>query len=156
MSAAAFSVEGLGPKYLVSMPSEMTIPLWCLVGFVLWVVILVVSLTVARFRHLSRGGSHLEFGIPDDRHLIWRLFRAHLNALENLPLFACVIIVAAVRGVTSRGLDLLAVVYLVARVGQSLVHIAPGAGLRGNQRFVLLVVQLICLLGLMLFAVWPG
>jgi uncharacterized MAPEG superfamily protein len=133
----------------------MTVPLWCLIGFVLWVLVLVLALTIARFRHLARGGTHLEFGIPDERRLIWRLFRAHLNALENLPLFASVILVATVRGVASLVFDLLAVSYLVARVGQSVVHVSPGAGLRGHRRFILLVVQLVCLLGLILLAVSP-
>ncbi len=136
--------------------SEMTLPLWGLIGFVLWVVVLVVALTIARFRHLSRGGSHIDFGVPDDRRLIWRLFRAHLNALENLPLFASVVLVAALRGVTGGVFGLLAVVYLAARVGQSVLHISPGGGLRGHRRFILLVVQLTCLLGLILFAVWPA
>ncbi len=133
--------------------SAMTVPLWCLIGFVVWVVILLVALTVARFRHLSRGGSYRDFGVPDDRRLIWRLFRAHLNALENLPLFATVVLVATVRGVTGRAVDVLAVLYLAARVGQSVVHVSPGAGLRGHGRFLLLAAQILCLLGLALFAV---
>ena len=137
------------------MPSEMTVPLWCRVGFVLWVVILVVALTLARLRHLARGGSHLEFGIPDDRRLIWRLFRAHANAVENLPLFACVVLVAAVRGVASLVFDLLAVTYLASRIGQSVLHVSPGAGLRGHRRFLFFVIQIVCLLGLLLLAVWP-
>lgn len=126
----------------------MSVPLWCLIGFVVWTIVLVVALSIARLRHLARGGSHREFGIPDDRRLIWRLFRAHLNALENLPLFASVVLVAAVRGLSSLALDALSLVYLAARIGQSLVHISPGAGLPGNTRFALLLVQLACLLGL--------
>jgi uncharacterized MAPEG superfamily protein len=131
----------------------MTVPLWCLIGFVVWTIVLVAALSWARLRHLARGGSHRDFGIPDDRKLIWRLFRAHLNALENLPLFASVILVATYRGIASLALDALSVVYLAARIGQSLVHIAPGAGIAWNQRFILLIVQLVCLLGLIALAV---
>ena len=131
----------------------MTIPLWCLIGFVLWTIVLVVALSRARLRHLARGGSHRDFGIPGDRRLIWRLFRAHLNALENLPLFATVVLVGAVRGLTSLALDALSLVYLGARIGQSIVHIAPGAGIRGHARFILLIVQLVCLLGLIAIVV---
>ena len=43
---------------------------------------------------------------------------------------------------------MLAVALWVPRIGQSLVHISPGAGLPGNTRFALLLVQLACLLGL--------
>jgi len=102
------------------------------------------------------GGSVRDFGIPDDRRLIWRLYRAHLNSLENLPLFASVVLVATVRGVTGHALDSLAAVYVLARIGQSMVHVAPAAGLRGNQRFAFFVVQIVCLLGLAALAVRPA
>src|SRR5207247_10227340 len=90
-----------------------TVPLGCLVAFVIWAVALVVALSVVRLRHLAAGGSVRDFGIPDDRRLMWRLYRAHLNALENLPLFASIVLVATVRGVTGHALDALAVVYLL-------------------------------------------
>jgi len=134
----------------------MTVPFWCLVAFVIWTVALVVALSVVRLRHLAAGGSVRDFGIPDDRRLMWRLYRAHLNALENLPLFASIVLVASVRGVTGHLLDALAVVYLLARIGQSVVHVAPGAGLRGNQRFAFFIVQIACLLGLAALAVRPA
>ena len=137
-------------------PHPMTVPLWCLVGFVIWTVALVVALSVVRLRHLAAGGSVRDFGVPDDRRLIWRLYRAHLNCLENLPLFASLVLVATVRGVTGQALDALAVLYLLARIGQSTVHVAPGAGLRGNQRFAFLIVQLACLLALAVLASRPA
>ena len=133
----------------------MTIPLWCLAGYVVWIVGLVVALTLARLRHLQAGGSHREFGIPDDRRLVWRLFRAHANAVENLPLFASVVLIATVRDVTGPAIDTLAVVHLAARVLHSLVHAAPGAGLP-NRRFQFLVVQVVSLAGLTVLAVWPA
>ena len=137
-------------------PHPMTVPLWCLVAFVIWTVALVVALSVVRLRHLAAGGSVRDFGVPDDRRLMWRLYRAHQNCVENLPLFASIVLVAAVRRVAGYALDGLAVVYLLARVGQSTVHVAPGAGLRGNQRFAFLIVQLACLLGLTVLAAWPA
>jgi uncharacterized MAPEG superfamily protein len=126
------------------------IPLLCLLGLVAWTIALVVALTVARLRHLRGGGSVRDFGIPDDRRLIWRLFRAHANSLENLPLFAAVVLVATALGRQSGVLDALAVVYLAARLGQSIVHVAPGAGLRFNVRFGFFAVQLVCLAGFIL------
>src|SRR3989442_10742370 len=137
-------------------PHPMTVPLWCLVAFVIWTVVLVVALSVMRLRHLAAGGCVRYFGIPVDRRLIWRLYWAQLNALENLPLFASVVLVATVRGVTGHTLDTLAVLFLLARIGQSVVHVAPGAGLRGNQRFAFFVVQIVCLLGLAAIAMGPA
>jgi uncharacterized MAPEG superfamily protein len=134
------------------MPRPMTIPLWCLIAFVLLTIGVVVLLSFARWRHLASGGSHREFGVPDERRLMWRAFRAHLNCLENLPLFASVVLVATVRGVVHPLLDLLAVIYL-ARVGQTTIHLS---GRPGNVRFTFLVVQLLCLVGLAVLAVLPS
>src|SRR2546428_867371 len=129
-------------------PHPMTVPLWCLVAFVIWTVALVIALSVVRLRHLAAGGSVRDFGIPDDRRLIWRLYRAHLNCLENLPLFVSIVLVATVRGVTGHALDGLATPFLLARIGQSVVHVAPGAGLPGSPPFSFFVVPTACLLGL--------
>jgi uncharacterized MAPEG superfamily protein len=126
----------------------LTPPLWCLLGLVVWTVGLLVALTVARFRHLAAGGSVREFGIPDDRRLVWRLYRAHLNALENLPLFVAVVLAAAAAGVRSPTVDLLAVVYVAARLAHSIAHVSPGAGLKWNLRLVFLTLQIACVLGL--------
>lgn len=133
----------------------LTIPLLCLLAFVAWTIALVVALTVARLRHLARGGSVRDFGIPDDRRLIWRLYRAHANCMENLPLFAAVVLVAAAVGRRSGALDTLAVTYLSARLGQSISHAAPGAGLRFNVRFGFFAVQLACLAGFVLILAAP-
>src|SRR5881409_810254 len=110
----------------LAMSGALTVPLLCLLGLVVWTIGLVAALTVARLRHLQRGGSVRDFGVPDNRRLIWRLFRAHVNCLENLPLFGSVVLIAAVAGRDGPALDVLAVTYLSARVAQSLSHVAPG------------------------------
>jgi uncharacterized MAPEG superfamily protein len=134
----------------------MTVPLWCLLALVVWIVWLVVALTVVRFGHLSSGGAVRDFGVPDDRRLIWRLYRAHQNALENVPLFGLVVLVITVRGVTGTAVDVLAIVYAAARIAHTLVHVAPGAGLPGNRRLWLLFLQHASLLGLVVLAALPG
>ena len=137
------------------MTSGLTIPLLCLLLFVAWIIALVIALTVARFRHLARGGSVRDLGIPDDRRLIWRLFRAHVNCIENLPLFAAVVLIATATGRRSGALDILALVYLSARLGQSISHVSPGAGLRFNVRFGFFLVQLACLAGFVVILATP-
>jgi uncharacterized MAPEG superfamily protein len=134
----------------------LTVPLCCLLALVAWTVGLVVVLTVARLRHLRGGGSVRDFGVPDDRRLIWRLFRAHANAVENLPLFAAVVLVAAVAGREGPVLDVLAGTYLTARVAQSVSHVAPGAGLRFNVRFGFFLVQLVCLAAFIVVVAVPA
>src|SRR5262249_56372924 len=90
----------------------------------------------------------------DGRWRVWRLFCAHANSGENLPLFAAVVLVAAVAGRSGAVLDALAGIYLCARIAQSIVHVRPGAGLRFNVRFGFFVVQLVCLLGFVVAIVW--
>ena len=136
------------------MAHGLSVPLACLLALVAWTVALVLALTVVRLRHLRRGGSVRDFGVPDDRRLVWRLFRAHANAVENLPLFAVVVLVAAVASRSGAVLDALAVVYLGARITQSIVHVSPGAGLRFNVRFGFFAVQLACLIGFVVALVW--
>jgi|SRR5215470_3305188 len=136
------------------MAHGLSVPLACLLALVAWTVGLVLALTVVRLRHLRRGGSVRDFGVPDDRRLVWRLFRAHANAVENLPLFAVVVLVAAVASRSGAVLDALAVVYLGARIAQSIVHVSPGAGLRFNVRFGFFAVQLACLIGFVVALVW--
>ena len=137
------------------MTMEMTVPLWCLAGFVLLALVLVIALTGARLRHLSSGGSYRDFGRPDDGLLIWRLFRAHCNALENLPLFASVVLIGTFRGVSGVAFDGLSIVYLAARVMQSAVHVLPGGGIAGNRRAIFFWIQLACLFGLLGVVVSP-
>jgi hypothetical protein len=65
------------------MLGTLTVPLLCLLAFVAWTIALVAALTIARLRHLANGGSVRDFGVPDDRRLVWRLFRAHANCVEK-------------------------------------------------------------------------
>ena len=130
----------------------MTIPLWCLAGLVLLSLALLLALLGARLRHLSSGGSVRDFGIPDERRLVWRLFRAHANSVENLPLFIALVVIASVRGVGGAALDVLSLLYFAARLGHSVVHVAGGPG---NARLAFLVVQVACLLGILGLLVQP-
>ena len=53
-----------------------------------------------------------------------RANRAHLNALENLPLFAAVVLIGAVAGVSTPTTVLCAQIYFVARLLHAIVHIS--------------------------------
>ena len=55
-----------------------------------------------------------------------RVKGAHLNCVENFPLFAAVVVIAALMG-KSPVVDGLAAFILAARVGQSLVHLISTA-----------------------------
>jgi len=134
----------------------MTTPLSCLLGFVLWTLVLLVGIACARVGAVLGGRAKpgdFPSGVPHGGDRYWRLNRAHLNCLENLPLFASVVLVATVAGVKVPALDTLARVYLGARVGQSVTHVASGGVVAINVRFTFFLVQLGCLVGFLL-TIW--
>jgi len=61
-----------------------------------------------------------------DPPIMVRAKGAHLNCVENFPLFAAVVVIAALMG-KSAVIDGPAILILVARVGQSLAHLVSTA-----------------------------
>ncbi len=128
----------------------MTTPLWCLLGFVVWTLVLLLALGVARVSQVLTGKAaptSFTAGVPHGSDTYWRLNRAHLNCLENLPLFASVVLIATFGGVHAPILDTMARTYLGARVGQSLAHLSSGGALAVNVRFAFFLLQFVCLVG---------
>lgn len=133
--------------------AQMTLPLWGLLVFILWTMFIVVLLLTVRLRHLSAGGSPVDFGDPVGNKLIWRVYRAQANCVENLPLYAGIIFLLEVRGVTNGVIDLLAGAYIGFRILHSLIHIFD---LNPNFRVTCLGIQFICLLGLIINGIVYG
>lgn len=129
---------------------DMTLPLWGLVIFILWTIAVVAFLLTVRIRHLSTGGSPKDFGTPNEESLLWRLFRAQSNLVENLPLYIGVVFLLTVRGVSGTAVDGLVVVYIVFRLVHSVIHIA---GINPLFRLSSLVIQLACLVALTVLAI---
>jgi len=122
-------------------------------------VLLLLAIAAARVRHVLAGkarASDFTAGIPHGGDRYWRLNRAHLNCLENLPLFSAVVLTGAVIGAEAPWLDRLAELYLLARIGQSLTHISSGSDRAIQVRFAFFGIQLLCLLGMILItgSVW--
>ncbi|HEY8009920.1 MAG TPA: MAPEG family protein [Rudaea sp.] len=71
----------------------------------------------------KKRGNHWERGQPiDDPAILVRAKSVHLNCLENFPLFAAVVLVAALLG-KSPVVDSVAAYILYARIGQGVVHL---------------------------------
>lgn len=131
--------------------TNMTFPLWGLAIFILWTIAVVILLLAVRIRHLSAGGSVKDFSTQNDDSLLWRLFRVQSNLIENLLLYLGVVFLLTVRGVSGTAVDLLIVAYIVFRLVHSVVHIA---GLDPKFRILSLAIQLSCLVGLTVMAVF--
>lgn len=107
-----------------------------LLGFAAWTLLLIAGVFLYRglkfvtgtpINHWPRGNKP-----ADDAPLVKRLEDAHANCLENLPVFAVIVLAAATMG----KLDAIAAIapwVLYARVGQSLAHLS---GTNKTQVFV--------------------
>ena len=119
-----------------------------LVWFALWAIVLVLAIGVMRFRSLRAGATPASF-TAGERHgsdAYWRLYRAHANTLENLPVFAAIVLTAWVVGMETKTFNQLAVVVLIARIVQSIVHIASGHERAIILRFLAYATQIVCMI----------
>ena len=131
----------------------MTIPLWVMLGFAAWTLALLTgSIGVYRWYNILFGQATIAGWRPDGAQgADWyqRATRAHLNCIENLPVYSAVALVAALAGVGGNDMNALAITVLVARIGQSLVHITrPQTDRVVAVRFTLFSVQLVCMVGM--------
>ena len=131
----------------------MTIPVWVLFAFAGWTVLtLLGSIGVYRWGRILTGRSGLnEFPADRPHGADWyrRAMRAHANCVENLPVYAALVIVINASGVSGSVLDYLAIGVLAARIPQTVVHIAfPETNLAVGVRFAFFFVQLLCFLGM--------
>jgi uncharacterized MAPEG superfamily protein len=129
----------------------MTTPLFALMGFVFWTVFIVLAIGVVRVAQVASGKTAVNgfpSGQPHGSDTYWRMNRAHMNCVENLPLFAAVVLTGHVTGLTEGTFATLSEVYVVGRMLQSLIHVASGSAMAVNLRFTCFVVQVGCLLSM--------
>lgn len=127
----------------------MTTPQAALLGFACWTLAVVV-LPVGYYRWsrilTARAAIH-EFrasGTTTDPGWYQRSLRAHANCVENLPVFGTIVAIASWTGATAPVLDVLSIVHLGARVGQTVTHVGFVETARTvGIRFSLFLVQVI-------------
>jgi uncharacterized MAPEG superfamily protein len=102
-------------------------PIQALLGFAAWTLLLIAGvflyrgmrfLTGTPINHWPRSNKP-----ADDAPFVKRLEDAHANCLENLPVFAVIVLVAAALGRLA-DIQALAPWVLYARIGQSLAHLS--------------------------------
>ena len=136
----------------------MTIPIWMLLGFAAWTVLL-LSATVGVYRWtriLSGRASVSSFRADQVEGEDWyrRSMRAHANCIENLPVFGAIVLALYVGAVRGPVIDVLSVLVLASRVLQSLVHVSHAqTNAFVAVRFSLLCVQLMSFVTLIILAV---
>jgi uncharacterized MAPEG superfamily protein len=105
----------------------MILPVWMLVGFAAWTVLLLLATVgVYRWSRILTGRVAIrEFRADQIEGADWykRAMRAHANCVENLPVFGAIVLALHVGNVGSALVNALAVAVLVGRIMQSLVHV---------------------------------
>jgi uncharacterized MAPEG superfamily protein len=128
----------------------MTVPVLVLLGFAAWTLFtLCWSIGVYRWGLILLGRATIaewRANVPQGSDWYQRAMRAHMNCVENLPLFAALVVALVATGLQSRIIDGLSVTFLAARIAQTFVHIAfqqtngPAA-----LRFAMFFVQILCM-----------
>ncbi len=105
----------------------MTTPLWCALAFAAW-TLLTLGFGVGSYRWSriltgrARFEDYSEYRIEGAGYYP-RGMRAHANCVENLPVFATIVLVLSTLGLQSTVLNVLSVVVIAARVLQTSVHV---------------------------------
>src|SRR6185295_18091445 len=105
----------------------MTVPVWMLLGFAMWTLLLLLfTVGIYRWSRIFAGRVAIR-NFPADasggEDWYRRATRAHANCIENLPVFGAIVFGLHVGNVAGTLVDALTVTILVARIVQSLVHV---------------------------------
>lgn len=122
----------------------MSMTLFSLTGFVAWSLLLLVLMETLRSKMVITREVPANGFLPDNSNLspfMQRLARAHANCLEGLPVFGGLMLIAVVAG-KSELTDKLALVFLAARIIQSLIHLSSISPLAVTLRFCAFTIQM--------------
>ncbi|WP_347912442.1 MAPEG family protein [Pseudomonas grandcourensis] len=139
----------------------MTIPMWMLLGFATWTLLLLMA-TVGVYRWVGILFSSVPIASFRSDRLEgedWyrRGTRAHANCVENLPVFGVIVFVITALDINGAAVNYLSTLVLIARVCQSLVHVShEQTNAFVAVRFTFFSVQLVCFLALIVIAFGDG
>jgi uncharacterized MAPEG superfamily protein len=108
--------------------NRMTTPMWMLLGFATWTVLLLMgTVGVYRWIEILLGRKRIgAFSSDQVEGGDWyrRSMRAHANCIENLPVFGAIVLALCASGVSGLAVDRLCMAVLAARVVQSTIHVS--------------------------------
>ena len=136
----------------------MTTPIWMLLGFATWTVLLLsFTIGVYRWTLIFSGRAQVNaFRADQVEGADWykRAMRAHANCIENLPVFGAIVFALYVSGVGGGTVDALCIGVVVARILQSLTHVCfRQTNLVATVRFAFFFAQLASFIALILILV---
>lgn len=128
----------------------MTVPVWVLLAFAGWTLLTLMStIGIYRWSHILSGRAAISDWDPTKpQGSDWyrRAMRAHMNCVENLPVYGAIVVAIMASGAEGPVLDGLAIAFIVARVCQTVVHVATRpTDVIAAIRFGFFFVQLVCM-----------
>jgi uncharacterized MAPEG superfamily protein len=132
----------------------MTTALWTVIAFAAWTLfVLTFGVGTRRFYLiLSRQADLTSFpadtphGTAADR----RIMRAHANCVENLPVYAAIVLPAEMPGLVPPAMDALALTVITCRIVQSCIHmLMPETNSTVAARFIFFSVQIVAMIWMM-------
>jgi uncharacterized MAPEG superfamily protein len=129
----------------------MSLPLWVLLAFACWtLIVLMVGVGIRRWTLILTGKAQLTDFPADVAHgstPYRRAVRAHANCVENLPVYGAIVLTAFAARAGGGTLDALAMAVMAARVCQTVTHMAfTETNLAVFVRFGFFLIQVIAML----------
>ena len=133
--------------------ATMSIPVLVLLGFAAWTLLtLFGSIGIYRWSRIVTGRASIaewRADLPQGSAWYQRAMRAHMNCVENLPIYAAVVMALVATGLQSSTIDGLAIAMLAARVCQTSIHILlPQDNLAVGLRFGFFFAQAACIIAI--------
>ena len=136
-----------GPRH----GDEMSVPVLVLLGFAAWTLLtLFGTIGVYRWSRILTGRTSIaewRADIPQGSSWYQRAMRAHMNCVENLPIYTALVVALTATGLRSPTIDRLSIAILTARVAQTLTHILlPPTNAAASLRFTFFFAQVACMI----------
>jgi len=131
----------------------MNLSLWMLLSFACWtLLVLLVGVGVRRWLLIFSGRAALTSFPGDTAHgspAYRRAVRAHANCVENLPVFAAIVLVASAAHLDPPAMGELAIAVVAARIMQTTVHtLLPENKVTVAVRFAFFLVQVLAMIAM--------
>jgi uncharacterized MAPEG superfamily protein len=131
----------------------MTTPILVLMAFAGWTLLtLFGTVGFYRWSRILTGRQSIadwRADVPQGCEWYQRAMRAHMNCVENLPVYAAIVVALMATGLRSPIIDNLALVLLASRMAQTTVHITlPSSPAAASLRFALYAVQMTCMISM--------
>ena len=131
----------------------MQIPVWVLLGYAAWtLLVLFTTVGVYRWSRILTGRATIaEWRAYEQQgsERYRRAIRAHLNCVENLPVYTALVVALLATGISNSLVDGLAIILLLARIGQNLIHVlVEQTNIVAAIRFVFFFVQVVCIIAI--------